>query len=100
MAVGAHADDIEGCVGGSLLKYIARGYNVIYVMATNNMAGGHTTLGKDGGPVTRRLPPGKLMPVRKQEAADGAAFLGTLPIHLDPAQNCGRVVVVRAGRKF
>ena len=39
MCVGAHADDIEFSVGGACLKYLDRGYEIDYVMSTNNMSG-------------------------------------------------------------
>ncbi len=39
MAIGAHADDIELRVGGTLLKYLDCGYEIAYVMSTNNFAG-------------------------------------------------------------
>ena len=39
MAVGAHADDIEINVGGTCLKYHELGYEIDYVMSTNNFSG-------------------------------------------------------------
>src|SRR6476620_7099674 len=36
---GAHADDVESIAGGTLAKYIAMGYEGIYVGAINNLAG-------------------------------------------------------------
>ena len=86
MAVGAHADDLELNVGGTLLKYRERGYQVVYVMSTNNMAGAWTR-GKPDGAFEVTLPPYyELMPQRKLEAAAGAKVLGTVPIHLDHPQ--------------
>ena len=86
MAVGAHADDIEFSVGGTLLKYRDRGYEVVYVMATNNMSGIWNTLREDGTVDQKRHPPEIIMPRRKVEAEAGAAALGTVPIHLDHPQ--------------
>src|SRR5438045_1664334 len=39
MVFGAHADDVESIAGGTLAKYIAMGYQGIYVGAINNLAG-------------------------------------------------------------
>lgn len=86
MAVGAHADDIEINVGGTLLKYRAAGYEVVYVMATNNMSGQASELLPDG---TVRSVPEATVPMmarRKRECGDAAAALGTAPIHLDHPQ--------------
>lgn len=48
MAIGAHADDIELNVGGTLAKYREMGYDVVYVMSTNNMSSGWSKLRPDG----------------------------------------------------
>ncbi|MBN1672305.1 MAG: PIG-L family deacetylase [Kiritimatiellae bacterium] len=39
MAIGAHADDIEIRVGGTLAKYRGMGYAAVCVLSTNNTAG-------------------------------------------------------------
>lgn len=86
MAVGAHADDIEINVGGTMAKYHDLGYEIIYVMSTNNMSGAWSRLLPDG---TREVktPPYDAMEIRrKEEAAAAAAFFGTTPIHLDHPQ--------------
>jgi len=86
MAVGAHADDIELWMGGTLLKYADRGYQVVYVMSTNNMSGGVRVF-ENGKYVNRpNLGPVENMELRKREAAAAAAVLGTEPIHLDHPQ--------------
>lgn len=86
MAVGAHADDIEMNVGGTLLKYHALGYGVDYVMSTNNMSGQFRTRNPDGT-LSRTNPPWDLMmQTRKKEAADAAALVDTTPVHLDHPQ--------------
>jgi LmbE family N-acetylglucosaminyl deacetylase len=86
MAFGAHADDIELQAGGTLSKYIARGYSAIYVMTTNNMSGDWASLQPDGTVTSRRPPWHEIMPMRKIEAAAGAKFFKTEPIHLDYPQ--------------
>ena len=37
MIFGAHADDVDENAGGTLAKYVAMGYEGIYVCAINNM---------------------------------------------------------------
>lgn len=39
LVFGAHADDVESIAGGTLAKYIAMGYEGVYVGAINNLAG-------------------------------------------------------------
>lgn len=86
MAIGAHADDIELNVGGSLCKYRELGYEVIYIMSTNNMSGCWKTLLPDGRKEVRKPPYNEMMPQRKKEAAAAAKFFGTVAIHLDHPQ--------------
>ena len=86
MVVGAHADDIELNTGGTLAKYREQGYEVIYVMSTNNMSGGVHELLSDGsvrGTPETTVP---MMARRKRECDDAARALGTTPIHLDHPQ--------------
>lgn len=86
LVVGAHADDIELWMGGTLLKYFDVGYRIIYVMSTNNMSGGVREY-EDGKYVKRtNLGPVENMALRKKEATAAAAVLGTKPIHLDHPQ--------------
>ncbi len=86
MAVGAHADDIEVMAGGTLLKYKTQGYEIIYVMATNNMSGGNCSLNNDGTISKTQENPVKTMERRKKECDIAAAVLGTKPVHLDHPQ--------------
>jgi LmbE family N-acetylglucosaminyl deacetylase len=87
MAVGAHADDIEFNVSSSLLKYHERGYEVVYVMSTNNMSGRWARILPDGTRESRVVPWHELMPQRKLECAKAAKELfNTEPIHLDHPQ--------------
>lgn len=86
MAIGAHADDIEVSVGATLLKYSDLGYEVVYVMSTNNMSGITAELQPDGSVTRRRETPIAMMKRRKRECADAARVLGTTPIHLDHPQ--------------
>jgi len=86
MAIGAHADDIELMAGGTLLKYHDRGYEIVYIMATNNMSGAWSDPQPDGSVKQSRPGPVAMMKRRKAEAAAGARILGTEPIHLDHPQ--------------
>ncbi len=86
MCVGAHADDVEFFFGGTCLKYRERGYAIDYVMSTNNMSGQLHIVEKDGSISRIDCVPEEMMPIRKREAAAGAAALGTVPIHLDYPQ--------------
>lgn len=90
MAIGAHADDVELYFGGTLLKYMERGYEMIYIMSTNNMSGGIRTREADGSwRKTIVKDTVKTMEFRKREAVAGAAVYGTTPIHLDhPQRHC------------
>lgn len=86
MAVGAHADDIEFNVGGTLLKYHDLGYEIDYVMSTNNFSGAWKIRQPDGS-LKREAPSwDRIMPKRKEEAAAAAAMVGTEPVHLDHPQ--------------
>ncbi len=86
MAIGAHADDIEVCVGGTLLKYRDAGYEIDYVMSTNNFSGNWNRL-KPDGTIDSTCPPHNVIePQRKKEAAAAAKVFGTEPVHLDHPQ--------------
>ena len=83
LAIGAHADDLEVNVGATLLKYYDLGYEIIYVMATNNMSGLVAELQDDGKVTYVVETPVPMMARRKRECDDAARVLGTTPIHLD-----------------
>lgn len=86
MAIGAHADDIELNLGGTLAKYHANGYGVVYVMSTNNFSGGWLRREPDGTVRHTNPPYHEEMPRRKLEAANAARHFGAEPIHLDHPQ--------------
>ena len=83
LAVGAHADDVEMSWGGTILKYLDRGYTLTYVLTTNNMSGEFAYLDENGKVRSRTIQPEDEMRVRKEEAARAAEMFGTVPIHLD-----------------
>jgi LmbE family N-acetylglucosaminyl deacetylase len=85
MAVGAHADDIENNTAGTLLKYHDLGYKIVYVMATNNMAGcDKRRRTEDNQPYY--MPPRECYEVRRREATSAAKCFGTEPVFLDHPQ--------------
>ncbi|MEO6906469.1 MAG: PIG-L family deacetylase [Abditibacteriaceae bacterium] len=86
MAVGSHADDLEIDVGATLLKYHDLGYEIVYVMSTNNMSGSNHVLQEDGSITTTNETPVDMMARRKRECDDAAKVLSTTPIHLDHPQ--------------
>lgn len=86
LAIGAHADDIEINVGGLLSKYVGHGYEVVYVMSTNNMSGTLTEVLPDGRRQSRTMAQREMMPLRQRECKAAAAALGTTPIHLNHPQ--------------
>jgi LmbE family N-acetylglucosaminyl deacetylase len=77
---------LEIHVGATLVKYRDLGYEIVYVMSTNNMSGGNSVLQDDGSIVTTHEAPLDMMARRKRECDDAARVLGTTPIHLDHPQ--------------
>jgi LmbE family N-acetylglucosaminyl deacetylase len=87
MAIGAHADDIEIEAGGTLEKCFRNGYEIVYVMSTNNMAGSVGTLDATGQRgVNQEEPTSAMMARRKREVAEATAEWNTEAIHLDYPQ--------------
>jgi len=69
---GAHPDDIELCMGGTLIKYKEQGHEVFMVIATDGCRGSEI-------PEERGT---KLAELRKKEAISAAAHVGVTPIFL------------------
>lgn len=86
MSIGAHADDIEVASGGTLLKCLDNGYEIVYIMTTNNMSGNVAELQADGTIKNWTEAPWEMMRRRKRECDEAAAILKTEPIHLDHPQ--------------
>lgn len=86
MAIGAHADDIEIQVGGTLEKYFRLGFEIVYVQSTNNMSGRVSTLHPDGSRTSRAVSTTEILPIRKRECDAAAREWNTTPIHLDHPQ--------------
>lgn len=87
MVIGAHADDIEFNFGGTALKYHEKfGYEIVYIMSTNNMSGSWNRI-VDGKIQSSENPWYVIMPQRKLEAAKAASnMFHTEAIHLDHPQ--------------
>jgi LmbE family N-acetylglucosaminyl deacetylase len=70
LALGAHPDDLEIFMGGTLLAWRAMGAELALAIATDGAAGG-------------RAPPDVLRRTRRAEAEAAAAPLGVVPVFLD-----------------
>ena len=92
LVFGAHADYVESLAGGTLAKYIAEGYEGIYVGVVNNLAG--CSLNRTpyfDAPAftvsrsTHEYPVGALetSQIREEEARLAAAALGATPVFLN-----------------
>lgn len=92
LVFGAHADDVESLAGGTLAKYIADGYEGVYVGVVNNLAGCslNRTPYFDAPPFTvsnspNEYPVGALetSQIREEEARAAADVLGAIPVFLN-----------------
>ncbi len=106
MIFGAHADDADEIAGGTLAKYVAEGYEGIYVCAINNLDGCNLerTPWYDAGPnFTVSSSPHKYRvdaletsQIREEEARAAAAVYPATPIFLnfkEPTFFIGRKMV-------
>ncbi len=112
MVFGAHADDVDEIAGGTFAKYIAMGYEGVYVCVTNNLAG--CNLEKTpyfSGPEFTvsdsplKYPVGGLETnqIRSEEAKEAAAVYGAIPVFLDfcePEIYLGRKVIIYGTQDF
>jgi LmbE family N-acetylglucosaminyl deacetylase len=97
LVFGAHADDVEGIAGGTLAKYIAEGYQGVYVCVTNNLAGnqiekipgnwdfgtGKLTAAITKSPKIYQVDALETMQIRREEALAAANVFGAEPVFLD-----------------
>lgn len=81
MGVGAHCDDVEIQMGGTLQHLIQQGWKGVYVITTNNTAGNYLR----GGPQGAAFPIGGLetIQVRQEEGRRAAAVFGLEPHYLN-----------------
>jgi LmbE family N-acetylglucosaminyl deacetylase len=106
LVFGAHADDVEALAGGTFAKYIAAGYEGIYVCVNNNTAGcviqntqnprygRGTTFTVSKSPQLYPVDALETIQVRQEEARNSAALYGATPVFLD-----FREIFVWQGRK-
>ncbi len=113
MVFGSHADDVEEIAGGTLAKYIAEGYQGIYVCVMNNTAGCliEKAPGDKGGPNFSVSSSPRTYPVdalethqiREVEARNAAAVLGATPVFLnfiEPEIWLGRKLTIFGTKEF
>lgn len=117
MVFGSHANDVEEIAGGTFAKYIAEGYQGIYVCVMNNTSGNE--LGKVPGNYDFRR--GKMteeltgsskmfqvgaletMQIRREEAKAAAKDFGATPVFLDfkePEIWLGRKLIIYGTEEF
>lgn len=113
LVFGAHADDVDEIAGGTFAKYIAMGYEGVYVCVTNNLAGCNlerTPFFKKGPNFTvsnspLKYPVGGLetRQIRSEEASQAAAVYGAKIEFLDfcePEIFFGRKIIIYATEDF
>ncbi len=113
MVFGAHADDVDEIAGGTFAKYIAMGYEGVYVCVTNNLAGCNlerTPYFKKGPNFTvsnspLKYPVGAIetRQIRSEEAMQAAKVYGAVPVFLDfcePEIYFGRKLIIYGTQDF
>jgi LmbE family N-acetylglucosaminyl deacetylase len=117
LVFGAHADDVEGMAGGTLAKYIAEGYQGIYVCVTNNLAGnqiekfpgnwdfgtGKLTAAITLSPKMYQVEALETMQIRREEALQAAKVFGAEPVFLyfcEPEFWMGRKLIIYGSEEF
>lgn len=113
MVFGAHADDVDEIAGGTFAKYIAMGYEGVYVCVTNNLAGCNlerTPYFKKGPNFTisnspLKYPVGALetRQIRSEEASQAAKVYGADIVFLDfcePEIYFGRKLIIYGTKEF
>jgi len=112
LVFGAHADDVDEMAGGTFAKYIASGYQGIYVCVTNNLAGCNLerTPFFDGPKFTVSESPNKYpvggietRQIRTEEALAASAVYGSIPVFFDfyePEIFFGRKLIIYGSQDF
>jgi LmbE family N-acetylglucosaminyl deacetylase len=113
LVFGSHADDVEEIAGGTLAKYIAEGYQGIYVCVMNNTAGcliekapgdkGGPNFSVSNSPHTYPVDALETHQIREVEARNAAAALGATPVFLnfvEPEIWLGRKLIIFGTREF
>ncbi len=117
LVFGAHADDVEEMAGGTFARYIAEGYQGVYVGALNNFSGNRIEKVPGNWDFDRRKSTAVLtgsrnvysvdaletMQIRNEEARRAAAVFGAEGVFLDfrePEIWLGRKAVPYGSREF
>lgn len=113
MVFGAHADDVDEIAGGTFARYIAMGYEGVYVCVTNNLAGCNlerTPYYKKGpdfsvsdSPLKYPVEALETRQIRSEEALQAAKVYGAVAVFLDfcePEFYLGRKVIIYASEDF
>jgi LmbE family N-acetylglucosaminyl deacetylase len=113
LVFGAHADDVDEIAGGTLARYIAEGYQGVYVCVTNNLAGcllerapgdkwgPNFTISKS--PHTYPIEGLETHQIREIEARAAAEVYGATPVFLDfyePEFWEGRKLMIFGSREY
>jgi LmbE family N-acetylglucosaminyl deacetylase len=93
MVFAAHADDVEALAGGTFARYIADGYEGIYVGAINNLAGcslertpyfkGAPRFSVSDSPYEYPVGALETSQIREEEARKAAAVFGATPVFVN-----------------
>lgn len=78
ISIGAHHDDVELRSGGTLAKYVARGWRVVYAVATTTP---HYSPWPEEERSGRYRSNNEIIALRKEEATRGAQALGISEVH-------------------
>ncbi len=117
MVFGAHADDVEDMAGGTFARYIAEGYQGVYVCVVNNLSGnqiekvpgnwdftkGKVTSRLTGSPRVYQVDALETQQIRSEEALEAARVFKAQPVLLDfcePEIWLGRKLVVYGTKEF
>jgi LmbE family N-acetylglucosaminyl deacetylase len=113
LVFGAHADDVDEIAGGTLARYVAEGYQGVYVCVTNNLAGCllERAPGDKWGPnfavaISPHTYPIEALEthqIREIEARAAAAVYGATPVFLDfyePELWEGRKLIIFGSKEY
>ncbi len=112
MVFGAHADDVDEIAGGTFAKYIAKGYEGVYVCVTNNVAGCNLErtpyfagprFTVSNSPLKYPVDGMETNQIRSEEAKAASAVYGSIPVFLDfgePEFYFGRKLIIYGTQDF
>ncbi len=117
MVFGAHADDVEEMAGGTFAKYIAEGYQGVYVSVVKNYAGNTVEKAPGSFDFVKNKPTGRLSgspgtygvdaletaQMREEEALQAAKVFGAEPVFLnfrEPEIMIGRKLAIYGSAEY